>query len=208
LSVFQSSLVRFALVRFSICTGPVLHLSDFTKAENSSVFTKAENWSELACPICPILPRLRTRQFLPGLRTCPNLLVLLSDFTKAENSSVFTRAENLSGFPKGENLSVLPKAEDLSVFLKAEGVFDFQVWDIGQVIVSNFDWLPFTPLVAFFDPSAFNLFSGGRKLFWRQCLTQSLRLTLMCMIDNYTSEGFFVLLALVLNDFVRDAGHT
>jgi hypothetical protein len=145
LSVFQSSLVRFALVRFSICTGPVLHLSDFTKAENSSVFTKAENWSELACPICPILPRLRTRQFLPGLRTCPNLLVLLSDVTKAENSSVFTRAENLSGFPKGENLSVLPKAEDLSVFLKAEGVFDFQVWDIGQVIVSNFDWLPFTP---------------------------------------------------------------
>jgi hypothetical protein len=23
---------------------------------------------------------------------------------------------------------------------------DFQVWDIGQVTVSNFDWLPFTPL--------------------------------------------------------------
>jgi hypothetical protein len=69
----------------------------------------------------------------------------LSDFAKAENSSIFTRAENLSGFPKGENLSVLPKAEDLSVFLKAEGVSDFQVWDIGQVTVSNFDWLPFTP---------------------------------------------------------------
>jgi hypothetical protein len=34
----------------------------------------------------------------------------------------------------------------LSVFLKAEGVSDFQVWDIGQVTVSNFDWLPFTPL--------------------------------------------------------------
>jgi hypothetical protein len=78
----------------------------------------------------------------------------LSDFTKAENSSVFTRAENLSGFPNGENLSVLPKAEDLSVFLKAEGVSDFQVWDIGQVTVSNFDWLPFTPpLVAFSGPS-------------------------------------------------------
>jgi hypothetical protein len=70
----------------------------------------------------------------------------LSDFTKAENSSVFTRAENLSGFPKGENLSILPKAEDLSVFLKAEGVSDFEVWDIGQVTVSNFDWLPFTLL--------------------------------------------------------------
>jgi hypothetical protein len=78
----------------------------------------------------------------------------LSDFTKAENSSVFTKAENLSGFPKGENLSgfpkgeilsVLPKAEDLSVFPKPEGVPDFQVWDIGYVTVSNFDWLPFTP---------------------------------------------------------------
>jgi hypothetical protein len=81
-------------------------------------------------------------------------LSILSDFTKAENSSVFTRAENLSSFPKGENLSVLPKAEDLSVFLKAEGVSDFQVWDIGQVTVSNFDWLPFThPLVAFSGPS-------------------------------------------------------
>jgi hypothetical protein len=72
-------------------------------------------------------------------------LSVLSDFTKAENSSVFTRAENLSGFPKGENLSVLRKAEDLFVFLKAEGMSDFQVWDIGQVTVSNFDWLPFTP---------------------------------------------------------------
>jgi hypothetical protein len=78
----------------------------------------------------------------------------LSDFTKAENSSVFIRAENLSGFPKGENLSVLPKAEDLSIFLKAEGVSDFQVWDIGQVTVSIFYWLPFTPpLVTFSGPS-------------------------------------------------------
>jgi hypothetical protein len=60
----------------------------------------------------------------------------------------------LSGFPKGEILSVLPKAEDLSIFPKAEGVSDFQVWDIGQVTVSNFDWLPFTPpLVAFSGPS-------------------------------------------------------
>jgi hypothetical protein len=88
----------------------------------------------------------------------------LSDFTKAENSSVFTRVENLSGFPKGENLSVLPKAEDLSIFLKAEGVSDFQVWDIGQVTVSNFDWLPFTPpLVAFSGPSHMHGFSGKTK---------------------------------------------
>jgi hypothetical protein len=33
-------------------------------------------------------------------------------------------------------------------------VSDFQVWDIGQVTVSNFDWLPFTtPLVTFSGPS-------------------------------------------------------
>jgi hypothetical protein len=82
-------------------------------------------------------------------------LSVLSDFTKAENSSVFLRAENLSSFPKGENLSILPKAEDLSVFLKAEGVSDFEVWDIDQVTVSNFDWRPFTPppLVVFSSPS-------------------------------------------------------
>jgi hypothetical protein len=30
-------------------------------------------------------------------------------------------------------------------------VSDFEVWDIGQVNVSNFDWLPFTPL---WSPSA------------------------------------------------------
>jgi hypothetical protein len=55
----------------------------------------------------------------------------LSDFTKAENSLDFTRAENW-----------------------AEGVSDFEVWDIGQVTVSNFDWLPFTPpLIAFSGPS-------------------------------------------------------
>jgi hypothetical protein len=46
-----------------------LDLSDFTKAASLSVFTRAENWSDFACP------------FLP-------------DFTKAANLSVFTRAEN------------------------------------------------------------------------------------------------------------------
>jgi hypothetical protein len=60
--------------------------------------------------------------------------------------SGFPKGENLFGFPKGEILSVLPKAEDLSIFPKAEGVSNFQVWDIGQVTVSNFDWLSFTPL--------------------------------------------------------------
>jgi hypothetical protein len=28
----------------------------------------------------------------------------------------------------------------------AEGVSDFEVWNIGQVTMSNFDWLPFTSL--------------------------------------------------------------
>jgi hypothetical protein len=81
-----------------------------------------------------------TSQILPWLRPCPFCLILpvgfyqdwklvrfclsgLFDFTKAENSSDFTRAENW-----------------------AEGVSDFEVWDIGQVTVSNFDWLSFTPL--------------------------------------------------------------
>jgi hypothetical protein len=42
-------------------------LPDFTKVANLSVFTRAENWSDLACPFCLILPRLITCQFLPGL---------------------------------------------------------------------------------------------------------------------------------------------
>jgi hypothetical protein len=50
-------------------------LPDFTKAANLSVFTRAENWSDLACPFCPILPRLRTCPILPELKTGPILLV-------------------------------------------------------------------------------------------------------------------------------------
>jgi hypothetical protein len=98
LSAFQSALVQFCtcpilprLRTYSFLpglrTGPNLlvrschsDLSDFTKAENSSVFTRAENLSEFACLFCLILPRLRTRQFLPGLRTCPNLLVRFARF--------------------------------------------------------------------------------------------------------------------------------
>jgi hypothetical protein len=87
----------------------------------------------------------------------------LSVFTRAENLSSFPKGENLSGFAKGEILSVLPKAEDLSIFPKAEGVSDFQVWDIGQVTVSNFDWLPFTsPLVAFSGPSESQWSNGAQ----------------------------------------------
>jgi hypothetical protein len=55
-------------------------LPNFTKAVNLSNFTRAKNWSDLACPFWLILPRLITCQFLPGLRTCP----------------VFPRTENLS----------------------------------------------------------------------------------------------------------------
>jgi hypothetical protein len=67
--------------------GPILlvrscrsDLSDFTKATNLSVFTRAENWSDLACPFCPILPRLRTCPFLPGLKTGLILLVRFAWF--------------------------------------------------------------------------------------------------------------------------------
>jgi hypothetical protein len=45
--------------------------------------------------------------------------------------------ENLSGFPKGENLSILPNAEDLSIFLEAEGVSDFEVLDIGPILIGS-----------------------------------------------------------------------
>jgi hypothetical protein len=31
-----------------------VRLPDFTKAENLSVFTRAENWSDLACPFVPL----------------------------------------------------------------------------------------------------------------------------------------------------------
>jgi hypothetical protein len=31
-----------------------VRLSNFTKAENLSVFTRAENWSDLACPFVPL----------------------------------------------------------------------------------------------------------------------------------------------------------
>jgi hypothetical protein len=116
-----------------------------------------------------ILPRQRTRQILPGLKTGPKLLVRFvwfyqSDFTRAEILSVlsdFTSRilpglktclfclSGLSDFTKAENSSNFTRAENW-----AEGVSDFGVWDIGQVTVSNFNWLPFTPpLVAFSGPS-------------------------------------------------------
>jgi hypothetical protein len=63
-------------------TGPILlvrscrsDLSNFTKAPNLSVFTRTENWSDLACAFCPILPRLRTCLILLGLKTGSILLV-------------------------------------------------------------------------------------------------------------------------------------
>jgi hypothetical protein len=91
--------------------------SDFTRAENLSVLSDF------------------TSRILPELRTCPFYLILPVGFYQGWElvcfvwfyQSDFTRAENLSGF------------------LKSEGVSDFEVWDIGQVTVSNFDWLSFTP---------------------------------------------------------------
>jgi hypothetical protein len=35
-----------------------VRLSDFTKPVNLFDFTRAENWSDLVCPFCPILPSL------------------------------------------------------------------------------------------------------------------------------------------------------
>jgi hypothetical protein len=88
----------------------------------------------------------------------------LSVFPKAEDLFVRAAHQDLSIFPKAKDLSVratrldlsiFPKAEDLSVFPKAKDLSDFQVWDIGQVPVSNFDRLPITPpLVAFSCPSS------------------------------------------------------
>jgi hypothetical protein len=79
----------------------------------------------------------------------------LSVFPKAEDLFVRAARQDLSIFPKAKDLSVRAARLDLSVFPKAEDLSDFQVWDIGQVPVSNFDWLPFTPpLVAFSGPSS------------------------------------------------------
>jgi hypothetical protein len=68
----------------------------------------------------------------------------------------------------------------LSVFLKAKGMSNFEVWDIGQVTVSNFDWLPFTPLWSpspvlqlvsepVWSPVGFNMFCD-LKATWRKVL--------------------------------------
>jgi hypothetical protein len=59
-------------------TGPILLVCSCRS--DLSVFTKAENWSDLAYPFCPILPRLRTCPFLPGLKTGPILLVCFARF--------------------------------------------------------------------------------------------------------------------------------
>jgi hypothetical protein len=77
-----------------------------------------------------ILPRLRTRRILPGLKTGPILLVR---FVR------FYQGWELVRFYQGWKLVRI----DLSVFLRAEGMPNFEVWDIGQVTVSNFDWLSF-----------------------------------------------------------------
>jgi hypothetical protein len=67
----------------------------------------------------------------------------------ARTCPVFPRVKTCPFCPRLRtcpNLVVCSCLSDLSVFPKAEDLSDFQVWDIGQVTVSNFDWLPFTPL--------------------------------------------------------------
>jgi hypothetical protein len=54
------------------------------------------------------------------------------------SSQGFQDSIYLSVFPKAEDLSVRAARQDLSVFPKAGDLSDFQVWDIGQVPVSNF----------------------------------------------------------------------
>jgi hypothetical protein len=89
-------------------------------------------------PVCPCP--------FPALKPRFSRFDLLVRFPKAEDLSVRAALQDLSIFPKAEDLSIRAARQDLSVFPKAEDLSDFQVWDIGQVPVSNFDWIPFTPL--------------------------------------------------------------
>jgi hypothetical protein len=108
-----------------------------------------------AGPICPcpfptLKPRFSRFDLLVRFPKAEDLSVRaarqdLPIFPKAEDLSVCAACQDLFIFPKAEDLSVRAARKDLSVFPKAEDLSDFQVWDIGQVPVSNFDWLPFTP---------------------------------------------------------------
>jgi hypothetical protein len=113
-------------------TGPVCLPESFRTTFNL-------HWSGLPLSVSSLKPRF-------------SRFDLLVRFPKAEDLSVHAALQDLSVFPKAEDLSVRAARQDLSVFPKAEDLSDFQVWDIGQVPVSNFDWIPFTPL---WSPSLF-----------------------------------------------------
>jgi hypothetical protein len=114
LFVFPSALVRFALVCFSICSGPICPCPLFNL-----------HWSGLHLPIFQsALVRFALVRFsiCTGL-VCPCLLFNLH--WSGLPLSVRAARLDLSGFPKGEDWSVLPKAENLSVFPRAEDLSEF-----------------------------------------------------------------------------------
>jgi hypothetical protein len=95
-------------------------LSDFTKAKNLSVFTRAENWSDLACPFVP-LGLVRFYQgwelgpFLPGLKIGPILLVRFARFYQGWELVSFYQGWELVRFFQGvRTCPVFPRAENLS----------------------------------------------------------------------------------------------
>jgi hypothetical protein len=55
--------------------------------------------------------------------------------------------------------------------------------------------------------TASNFYSGGRKLFWRKCRIQLLRLISMLKMGRYFSKGSFVLWAHGLKVFMSVVDH-
>jgi hypothetical protein len=130
--VRSSVLVRFAPVHF------LLSSQGFQDSIYLSIFPKAEDLSvRAACQDLSIFPKAEDLSVRVTHQD-------LSVFPKAEDLTVRAACQDLSVFPKAEDLSVRAARQDLSIFSKAEDLSNFQVWDIGQVPVSNFDWLPFT----------------------------------------------------------------
>jgi hypothetical protein len=118
------------------------------KKKASAKKRAAQNKKNQKCG-CPILPRLRTYPFLPGLKTGLILLVRsccsdLSNFTRAENLSVFTRAENWSDLacpfclflPRLRTCQFLPGPRTCPIFPRAENLSDFPTgWELVRLIV-------------------------------------------------------------------------
>jgi hypothetical protein len=145
-----------------LCIGPVCPLESFWTTFNLhwSGLPRSISCSQakvfkirFTCPFfprlrtCPFVPLARTCLFFPRLRTCPfgSLAKTCPFFPRLRTCPFVPLARTCPFFPKAEDLSVRAARQDLSVFPKTEDLSNFQVWDIGQVPVSNFDWLPFTP---------------------------------------------------------------